>query len=71
MHVVERFTRTGPNTIRYRATVEDPDTWPATWTLEYPFNSFDQPVLEYACHEGNYSLANTLRGARARERTGK
>lgn len=68
MHVVERFTRVDASTIRYRATVDDPDTWARTWTIEYPFTKIDQPVLEYACHEGNYSLENALRGHRAEEK---
>lgn len=68
MHVVERFTRTDRNTIRYRATVTDPDTWEQPWTLEYPFTAIDHSLLEFACHEGNYSLENSLRGHRAEER---
>jgi 2-phospho-L-lactate transferase/gluconeogenesis factor (CofD/UPF0052 family) len=68
MHVVERFTRMDANTIRYRATVEDPETWAQTWTVEYPFKRTNQAVLEYACHEGNYSLENALRGHRFEEK---
>ena len=68
LHVVERLTRVGPDTIRYRATVEDPDTWTAAWTIEYPFTRASQSISEYACHEGNYSLENSLRGHRAQEK---
>jgi hypothetical protein len=71
MHVVERFTRGDRNTIRYRATVEDPETWSAPWTIEYPFTAIDHSLLEFACHEANYSLENSLRGQRAEERTKK
>ena len=71
MRVIERFSRTDANTIQYRATVEDPDTWDRSWTMELPFKASPHPVLEYACHEGNYSLETGLRGMRAQEREKK
>ena len=67
LHVVERFTRTDPNTILYRFTVDDPDTWERPWTGEYPWRATDEKLYEYACHEGNYSLGGMLRGARQKE----
>jgi len=67
LHVVERFTRTGPKTLLYRFTVEDPATWDRSWTGEYPWNVTDEKLYEYACHEGNYSLGGMLRGARQKE----
>jgi hypothetical protein len=67
LHVVERFTRTGPRTILYRFTVEDPSTWDRAWTGEYPWNGTDENLYEYACHEANYSLGGMLRGARQKE----
>jgi len=67
LHVVERITRTGPNTLLYRFTIEDPTTWDRAWTGEYPWNGTRERIFEYACHEGNYSLENMLRGARAKE----
>ena len=67
LHVVERFTRTGPKTILYRFIVEDPSTWDRSWTGEYPWNATDENLYEYACHEGNYSLGGMLRGARQKE----
>jgi len=66
--VTERFTRTGPETILYEFTVEDPQAWTQPWSGEYPMTSVDGPMFEYACHEGNYGLANNLSGARADER---
>jgi len=69
IHVVERFARTGPSTITYRATVDDPDTWSRPWTLEFPFRAADEGPFEYACHEGNLAIENVLRGARAAEKT--
>ena len=67
LHVVERFTRTGPNTLLYRFTVDDPSTWEKSWTGEYPWNATKENLYEYACHEGNYSLGGMLRGARQKE----
>ena len=68
LKVTERFTRTGPDTILYRFTMEDPSTFTAPWTGELPFTRIDEEIYEYACHEGNYALANILSGERARER---
>ena len=67
LHVVERFTRTGPMTLRYQVTAEDPETWARSWTAEIPFTATRERMFEYACHEANYSMENTLRGARAEE----
>jgi hypothetical protein len=69
MRVVERFTRTGPETIEYEATIEDPKVYTRSWKVAMPLNKADTYGLyEYACHEGNYGLANSLSGARADER---
>jgi hypothetical protein len=67
LHVVESFTRVDPRTLLYRFTVEDPTTWERPWTGEYPWIATDERSYEYACHEGNYALADMLRGARAKE----
>jgi hypothetical protein len=67
LHVVERFTRVDADTILYRFTVEDPETWDQPWTVETAWSKVDGPILEYACHEGNYSVPNILRGARVAE----
>ena len=67
LHVVERFTLLDPDTIQYRFTVEDPATWARPWTAELPITRIQGPLYEFACHEGNYGMANTLRGARAQE----
>jgi hypothetical protein len=68
LHVVERFTRTGPATMRYQFTADDPDTWARPWTAEIPFSATRERMFEYACHEGNHSMENVLRGARAEEK---
>jgi hypothetical protein len=65
--VIERFTRVDADTILYRFTVEDPATWDKPWTAEVPWTKVSGPIYEFACHEGNYALANTLRGARVEE----
>ena len=68
LRVTERFSRIDANTLRYQFTVEDPETWTAPWSGEYPWPSTDARVYEYACHEGNYAMGNILRGARLAER---
>jgi hypothetical protein len=65
MHVVERFRRTDDDTMHYSFTVEDPATWQAAWSGEMEIRRVEGPIYEYACHEGNYGLANILRAARA------
>jgi len=67
LHVVERFTRVDANTIRYEFRVEDPNTWTTPWAGEMAIRRFGGPIYEYACHEGNYGLANILRAARVEE----
>ncbi len=64
LHVTERFTLTDANTITYRFTVDDPKTWTSPWSGETTFRRWEGPIYEYACHEGNYGLANILRAAR-------
>jgi len=67
LHVVERLTRVSPDTILYQFTVEDPGMWTKPWSGELPITKINGQVYEYACHEANYPLANTLRGARVAE----
>jgi hypothetical protein len=68
LHLVERFTRTGPDSIRYEFRVEDPTTFTKPWSAEMPMAKMDTPIFEYACHEGNYAMSGLLGGARADER---
>jgi hypothetical protein len=68
LHVVERFTRIDEKTLRYRVTVDDPDTWAAPWTAEWPFRATGARMFGVECHEGNYAIENFLKGARAEER---
>ena len=71
LHVVERFTRADRDTILYRFTVDDPGTFTRAWSGEMLMHAMEGPIYEYACHEGNYGLANILRGARVEERTAR
>ena len=68
MTLVERLTRQDDDTLVYTFTVTDPDTWTQPWTAEVPMRRGEQPLYEYACHEGNYSMEGILAGARADER---
>ena len=68
LRLVERFTRTAPGALLYEVTVTDPDTWTRPWTARIPIRASDGPLFEYACHEGNYAMYNTLAGARAAEK---
>ena len=70
MTLIERYTRTGPDTLEYEFTVDDPTIWTAPWTGMFMFGRDDDQyeLVEYACHEGNYGLTNILSGARAEER---
>ena len=67
LRLIERFTRVSPETLLYEATIDDPTVWSTPWTYEIPMQWNEQPVYEYACHEGNYGLYNILAGARAEE----
>ena len=67
LHVVERFTRLGPDTLDYEFTVTDPKTWTRPWSGSLPMSRIEGPMFEYACHEGNYGLTNILAGSRAEE----
>jgi hypothetical protein len=68
LHLVERFTRVGPNEIDYRVTVTDPTTFTRPWTLAIPYVVTGEQLFEYACHEGNYGMEGILSGAREEER---
>ena len=67
LHLTERFTRVSANTLQYDATMSDPTTWTRSWTVRLRFKQTDEPLLEYACHEGNVGLFGILSGARKQE----
>ena len=68
LRLVERFTRVGPDTLLYKFTVDNPTVFTAPWSVALPMRKTTEQIYEFACHEGNYSLPNILKGARAEER---
>jgi hypothetical protein len=67
LHLIERFTRLDRKTLLYRFTVSDSTVWTSPWTAELSMTRTDDLIYEFACHEGNYGMVNSLRGARAGE----
>ena len=67
VRLTERFTRVDADTLLYEYTVDDPTIFTRPFTVAVPMRRNDEPVFEYACHEGNYGLLNILSGARAEE----
>ena len=67
LRLVERFRRAGPDTLIYEFTVNDPTSWTRPWTAQVRMTRTAEPLYEYACHEGNYSMPSSLSGARAME----
>ena len=68
LSLVERFTRTDPETLLYEYTVTDPTIWVRPWTAQHPMKKNPDLIYEFACHEGNYGLYNILAGSRAQEK---
>jgi hypothetical protein len=70
LRLIERFTRTGKDSMAYQVTFIDPATWTAPWTaaLDMKGRPDDAGVFEYACHEGNYGLEHMLRTSRLYDR---
>ena len=65
--VVERFTRVAKDELLYQFTIIDPAIYTAPWLAEYSLYP-SKPLMEFACHEGNYSLPDILAGARFKDR---
>ena len=66
LHLIERYTRVGADQIRYEVTIDDPNTYERPWTAVLDLSP-QEPMFEYACHEGNLGLRNILSAARAEE----
>ena len=62
MRLIERFTRTAPDTIQYEFTVDDPTAFTRQWTAQVPMKKTEGTIYEYACNEGNYALTGVLAG---------
>jgi hypothetical protein len=67
LKLTERFRRVSADTLEYTFTVDDPAVWTRPWTAVINWKQAPGDVLEYACHEGNYSLRGMLSAARAEE----
>jgi len=68
LHVVERFRLLDADTLLYQFEIDDPTAFTKPWKGELTMARSPGPIYEYACHEGNYSMANMLSGYRASER---
>ena len=71
LHLVERWTRTGPTSLEYVVTIEDPTVWTKAWTVKQEFtkqsDQENRVYYEPRCIEGNYGLPGQMRGARMEE----
>jgi hypothetical protein len=71
LKLTERFKPTGPNTIDWSVTLEDPRTWTKPWTYGMQLTKDPQSQLfEYACHEGNEGMRGMLKAERLKEKEG-
>jgi hypothetical protein len=68
LKVTERLSRMDGDTLLYKFTIDDPQTFTRSWSGEVPFERLDEMIFEYACHEGNYALMNVLSGERSQEK---
>ena len=68
LHLIERFTRVDADTLIYEFTVDDPATFTRAFTAVVPMTKTEEPMYEYACHEGNHGMFNLLSVARAEEK---
>jgi hypothetical protein len=69
IEITERFTPLSANILQYEVTINDPKTWTRPWTVSFPLRRDNNyQMFEYACHEGNYAMRNTLSGSRSDEK---
>ena len=68
LHLVERLSLLDADTLLYRFEMDDPSAFTQPWKGELTMARSSGPIRRYACHEGNYSMSNMLRGYRASER---
>ena len=67
--IVEKFTRTGADSLQYEVTVSDPRTWTKPWTATFPLRrDMSYGMFEYACHEGNHAMSNILSASRSADK---
>lgn len=65
--VEERISRLDDSTLDYDFTVSDPRSWDESWSARFPLRQIEDPIYEYACHEGNHGLPGILAGWRRYE----
>lgn len=65
--VEERIRRLDADTLDYDFTVSDPRSWDESWSARFPLRRIEDPIFEYACHEGNHGLLGILAGWRRYE----
>jgi len=71
LRVVERLTRIAPDRVEWTVTLDDAKTWTQPWTYSYPMTINEtKPIFEYACHEGNFGMANLLSAGRMADKEG-
>jgi hypothetical protein len=69
MRLIERYTRIAPNKVEWSTTMDDSTTWTRPFTFSFPLTEDNQQIIfEYACHEGNFGMANILTAARTAEK---
>jgi hypothetical protein len=71
LHLVERWTRTGPSTLAYEVRIDDPAVWTGPWTVKQEFSKEraqeNRIYYEPRCLEGNYALPGWLHANRMEE----
>ena len=71
LHMIEKFSRVGPDALKYEVTMTDPETWAQPWTAVLYMKQSKDQVYEYACHEGNEAMSGTLGGTRVQEKNAR
>jgi hypothetical protein len=71
LHMIEKFSRVGPDALKYEVTMDDPETWSQPWTAVLYMKQTKDQIYEYACHEGNEAMSGTLNGARVQEKNAR
>jgi hypothetical protein len=71
LHMIEKFSRVGPDALKYEVTMDDPETWAQPWTAVLYMKQSKDQIYEYACHEGNEAMSGTLNGARVQEKNAR
>ena len=71
LHMIEKFSRVGPDALKYEVTMDDPETWSQPWTAVLYMKQTKDQIYEYACHEGNEAMSGTLNGTRVQEKNAR